>query len=101
MARSALIVLCLILSGCQTTSLQNALSQAKTAEALANQSLQLPDLPDTCTAKMERATPKANEPWVIFAKRWQILADNRDKKADSCGLWWNTYKSNIDQPKGK
>ncbi len=39
-----------------------------------------------CVAKMGRVRP-GDEPWVIVQKRWQILAENRDRQADDCAAW--------------
>ena len=44
------------------------------------------DLPPACTVKMGRVKP-GGEPWVLTQKRWEVLAENRDRHADDCAAW--------------
>lgn len=84
MARSALILMIALLAGCQ--SLNQRASIAAAVEGQARASMPFPDLPEACVAKMGRVRP-GDEPWVIVHKRWQILAENRDRQADDCAAW--------------
>ncbi|MBP1849705.1 hypothetical protein [Rhizobium halophytocola] len=78
---------------CQTT--QDRLSSAKVTEAVAKVRIELPELPEACVAEMERAYPKAGEPWVILQKRWEILAANRDQMSADCKTWWDDYRNRL------
>lgn len=83
MVRAALILLA-FLAGCSVTERAEKAADAK-GRALASTSF--PDLPAACTAKMERVKPKREEPRVITLKRWDVVADNRDRQAADCGAW--------------
>jgi len=84
MVQAALILLTL-LAGCQ--SVPERAERAAEAKGRALASTPFPDLPAACTAKMERVRPKPEEPRVITLKRWEIVADNRDRQADDCRAW--------------
>jgi len=43
--------------------------------------------PEACTAHMERVVPRVGEKARWTQKRWEIVADNRDRQADDCGEW--------------
>jgi len=73
-----------LLAGCQ--SLTGRASIAAAVEGQARASVPFPDLPEACVAKMGRVWP-GDERWVIVQKRWQILAENRDRQADDCVAW--------------
>lgn len=90
MVRAALILLTL-LAGCQ--SIQERADKAAEAKGRAQASTPFPDLPAACTAKMERVRPKPEEPRVITLKRWDVVADNRDRQAADCGAWGAEMKS--------
>lgn len=97
MVRASLILLTL-LSGCQ--SVQERAEHAADAKGRAIASAQFPDLPSACTAKVERVQPKANEPRVITLKRWDIVADNRDRQSADCAKWGADMKNKPDNRKG-
>lgn len=73
-----------LLAGCQ--SLNERASIAAVVEGQARASVPFPDLPDACVARMGRVRP-GDEPWVIVQKRWEILAENRDRQAYDCAAW--------------
>ncbi|MBP1852100.1 hypothetical protein [Rhizobium halophytocola] len=93
MVRLASLIVLIALAGCETT--QGRLSEAKVTEAVAKMSIDLPDLPEACVAETGRAYPKAAEPWVVLQKRWEILADNRDRLSADCQKWWDDYRAAI------
>jgi hypothetical protein len=72
------------LSGCQTTSAR--LSQAAITQGVAKASVPFPDLPAACIAKMGRVKA-GGEPWVVTMKRWEFLAENRDRLSADCAAW--------------
>lgn len=84
MVRAALILL-MLLTGCQ--SIQGRAERAAEAKGRAEASNPFPDLPAACTAKVERVRPKPDEPRVITLKRWDVVADIRDRKAQDCEAW--------------
>ncbi|UIK04921.1 hypothetical protein [Neorhizobium galegae] len=84
MVRASLILLTL-LAGCQ--SVQERAEKAADAKGRAQASTPFPDLPGACTAKMERVKPKPSEPRVITLKRWDVVADNRDRQSADCAQW--------------
>jgi hypothetical protein len=84
MARPALIIVAVLLAGCQ--SINERASIVAGVQGQARASIPFPDLPDACTVKVGRVKP-GDEPWVIVQKRWQIVADNRDRQADDCAAW--------------
>jgi hypothetical protein len=43
--------------------------------------------PEACTAHIERVVPKVGEKARWTQRRWEIVADNRDRQADDCGEW--------------
>jgi hypothetical protein len=92
MVRKTLILLPVVLSlvsakGCQT--LDERASEAAEIQGQANAASPLPQqLDGSCTAKMERVKPSADEPRVVTLKQWGVVADNRDRLSDDCGAWW-------------
>jgi hypothetical protein len=46
-----------------------------------------PDLPDACIAKTGRVRPAADEARVITLKRWDVVADIRDRQSADCAAW--------------
>ncbi|NLS06851.1 hypothetical protein HGP14_26430 [Rhizobium sp. P32RR-XVIII] len=90
MARSALIFIAVLLSSCQ--SVDERVSAAAAVQGQARASAPFPDLPPACVAKMGRVRP-GDEPWVITFKRWEIVADNRDRQADDCAAWGRDMKT--------
>ncbi|WP_105430237.1 hypothetical protein [Neorhizobium sp. T6_25] len=92
MVRASLILLTLLV-GCQ--SVQERAENAAEARGRAQASTSFPDLPAGCTAKMERVKPKPSEPRVITLKRWDVVADNRDRQSADCAQWGEDMKSRI------
>lgn len=91
MERLALIVVLAIAStgaSCQTA--QDRVSTAVSVQAVVRNPPK-PELPASCTALMERVKPRVGEAWVIFARRWEIVADNRDQQARDCQLSWDAF----------
>ncbi|NTG07279.1 hypothetical protein [Rhizobium rhizogenes] len=80
----------LALSGCETTNAR--LSQAAITQGVAKASVPFPDLPAACIAKMGRVKA-GGEPWVITMKRWDVVAENRDRNADDCAAWGRDMKA--------
>lgn len=93
MARLTLIVCALLLSGCQ--SAKERADEAAVTRHLANLSADLPDLDPSCTQKVGRVRPKPDEPWVIYDRRWNAVADNRDRASKDCDAWWADYRAGL------
>lgn len=93
MGRIALIAALAILAGCQTT--QQRVSTSAAVVAVAKAKADLPDLPASCTAKTGRVIPKQTEPWVISNQRWNVIADQRDRKSSDCAAEWAAYQNSI------
>lgn len=89
MVRASLILLTL-LAGCQ--SVQERAGKAAALKGQAQASAPFPDLPSACTAKMERVKPKPSEPRVITLKRWDVVAENRDRQSVDCARWGEDMK---------
>jgi hypothetical protein len=90
MARSALIMIPLALAlmsakGCQT--IEQRASAAAEVQGRAQAATPFPELPDACTAKTGRVIPKADEPRVVTLRRWDVVADVRDRQAADCAEW--------------
>ncbi|OCJ04448.1 hypothetical protein A6U87_16585 [Rhizobium sp. AC44/96] len=92
MASKTLILTVALLAGCATTdeqTYQNAekrVTNAAVVEGQARAQFDFPPLPPACTAKVERVKTR-DEPWVVINYRWQVSADNRDRRADDCAKW--------------
>ncbi|WFS01575.1 hypothetical protein [Rhizobium tumorigenes] len=97
MVRKALILLPVVLlltsaKGCQP--LEQRASAAALVQGQANAASPLPQqLDGSCTVHMDRVKPSADEPRVVTLKRWDVVADNRDRKSDDCSAWWSDYRS--------
>ena len=91
MARSALILLAIVLAACQADDKPARLSAAAVTQGQAKAVISFPDPPPACVAKIGRVRI-GDEPWVITFKRWQIVADNRDRQADDCTAWFAEMK---------
>ncbi|QXZ79680.1 hypothetical protein [Rhizobium sp. L51/94] len=95
MVRKALILLPVVIlltsaKGCQT--LDQRATAAAEMQGQAKASSELPEHQDgSCTVHMERVKPKADEPRVVTLKRWDVVADNRDRQADDCSAWWDDF----------
>lgn len=75
--------------GCQTLgdeTAQQKLVGAARVKAAAESKVDIPEMPEACTAMMGRAKP-GGEPWVFTNERWEILADNRDQLTLDCAEW--------------
>jgi hypothetical protein len=97
MERLALIVVLAIAStgaSCQTA--QDRVSTAVSVQAVVRNPPK-PDLPASCTALMERVKPRVGEAWVIFARRWEIVADNRDQQTADCKASWDAFWASYSQ----
>ncbi|MBO0141523.1 hypothetical protein JZX87_10145 [Agrobacterium sp. Ap1] len=91
MVRKALMLLPLALllmsnKGCQTIEGRSQAAAVVTGEAKA--STPLPALDASCDAKTGRVIPKPDEPRVVTLKRWEVVADNRDRQSEDCSAWW-------------
>lgn len=91
--RTMILIPLLALAGCKATDRAAALSAARQAEAVASAKIGLPNLPGTCTAKVGRVRPAPTEPRVVTLKRWEVVADNRDRQSDDCAAWWAAYRT--------
>lgn len=78
---------------CQTDMAR--VNAAAKREGVSNAAAILPDLPPSCTAKMERVYPKVGEKARWTQKRWEFSADKRDGLAEDCGVFWNIYKKRV------
>lgn len=93
MARSVIIILFAVLTmgnSCETTG--ERLDAAATSQGRASAETTRPATPEACVAHVERVYPKAGEKARWTQKRWEIVADNRDRLADDCkadldGYW--------------
>jgi hypothetical protein len=95
MAVKALILIpvtLLLLSakGCQTLEAQLTEAAVTTGQTQAH--FDFPDLPEACTAHVERVIPKVGEKVRWTQGRWEITADNRDALADDCDAWGKQAK---------
>ena len=98
MARAALILAILLLTGCQvmTASQIERFRAAAVDEGIARANANLPEtLPADCTAHVDRVIPKRGEKWRWVNGRWEIVAEIRDDRADNCGAWWADYRGGI------
>lgn len=99
--RTLTLIPLLALAGCKTTDRAAALSAARQAEAVASVKIDLPNLPGTCTAKVGRVRPAPTEPRVVTIKRWEVVADARDRQSDDCAAWWAAYKAALNGEEGR
>ncbi|MUZ53012.1 hypothetical protein GOZ97_07340 [Agrobacterium vitis] len=79
--------------GCQT--LEQRASAAAVVQGQARVQTPFPDLPEACVAKMGRVVPRGDEARVVTLKRWEVVADNRDRQAADCAAWGVDMKSNF------
>ncbi|HEY0120675.1 MAG TPA: hypothetical protein VGC14_02750 [Rhizobium sp.] len=84
------VAILLALASCETTDAR--VSQAAITQGVAKASVPFPDLPEACTAKMGRVKA-GGEPWVMTIKRWEFVADNRDRLAADCAAWGADMKA--------
>lgn len=90
MARKALILICLLLTGCATT--EQRISAAAKTGGEARAVIPFPDPPASCVAKIGRVRI-GDEPWVVTFKRWEVVADIRDQQAADCAAWFADIKA--------
>lgn len=80
-----LLAVALSASACQSTG--ERLAEATRAQGEARARTPQVIAPEACTAHMERVVPRLGEKARWTQKRWEIVADNRDRQADDCGDW--------------
>lgn len=102
MARSMIVMLVAILTmgnSCETAG--RRLTAAATAEGQARAAITRPATPDSCVAYVDRVYPKVGEKARWTQRRWEIVADNRDRLADDCRAdldgYWNAVEGSIAQ----
>lgn len=96
MARALILaIMVLALSACQTASQKLATISTQAGQTRA--AIILPELPDACTAYLERVYPKLGEKARWTQKRWEFIADNHDREADDCRKWWSEFRGAIAQ----
>jgi hypothetical protein len=83
----------LLLSGCQSD--QERAQAAAVVLGKAQAAKPFPDLPEACTAKTGRVRPQVDEARVVTLKRWEIVADVRDRQADDCNAWGADMKEHF------
>jgi hypothetical protein len=81
----ALLAVAVTASACQSTG--ERLAAAARAQGELNARPPEVIAPEACIAHMERVVPKLGEKARWTQKRWEIVADNRDRQADDCGQW--------------
>ncbi|WP_448774013.1 hypothetical protein [Agrobacterium vitis] len=86
-----LVLMLMSAKGCQT--LDQRASAAAVIQGQARAQSQFPDLPEACVAKMGRVAPRDDEARVMTLKRWEVVADNRDRQAADCAAWGADMKS--------
>ena len=82
----------LLLVSCQST--EDRLQAAAVVQGQARAARQFPDLPEACTAKTGRVLPQEGEARVVTLKRWEVVADVRDRQAEDCRSWGADMKAN-------
>jgi cytochrome c5 len=98
MARSIIVLLaCILMMGnsCQTAA--ERMAAAAKAQGEASAKVARPVTPESCIAKMERVKPKIGEKARWTQKRWEIVADNRDRLADDCKQTLDSYWDEIEK----
>jgi len=95
MARALILIMVLALSACSTTS--QRLGAISTQAGKTRAAITLPDIPEACTAYIERVYPKLGEKARWTQKRWEFIADNRDQQARDCRKWWDDYKASVEK----
>lgn len=91
----AVVLALTILSGCG--SRDEALDA--TAKSLGEMSagVKLPEYPKRCRDKMPRVIPKVGEKWRAVQERWEITADNVDKRTADCAAFYGDVKAGMDR----
>lgn len=96
MARS-LILLCLLLAGCQ--SVQDKLNAAKSQEAVTKARVSLPDWPVYCSEEMPAVIPKIGEKFRHSQARWEVVRDNENARIKWCAEHYGTVKKSYETPR--
>jgi len=88
---------CILMMGnsCQTAGERMAAAAKAKGETQAK--IARPVTPDSCTAKVERVKPKIGEKARWTQRRWEIVADNRDRLADDCGETLEGYWDEVEK----
>lgn len=89
----------MILSGCNTV--KPTVDDAAVSKAVAQAPTVLPQYPDYCAEHVGRVVPKLNEPVYGPQERWNIVADNDDKRKDWCARWYDAtaqHAAGVTQP---
>ncbi|MFA1621237.1 hypothetical protein ACDY96_00035 [Rhizobium mongolense] len=80
-----LALLLMSAKGCQT--IEGRALEAAQAKGQTVAAVDYPPLPEACIAHVERVKPKVGEKFRWIQNRWEVTADNRDRKADDCAAW--------------
>ncbi|WP_288199444.1 hypothetical protein [uncultured Pleomorphomonas sp.] len=94
LALTAALSLTTILSGCGSTDTAR-LDAAAAATGKAAAGVSLPEWPDRCRAHMERVMPKAGEKARWVQKRWEIVADQQDRRTDDCAAYYDDVRAGL------
>lgn len=94
LALTAALSLTTILSGCGSTDTAR-LDAASKAAGQAKAGIHLADLPVECRQHMDRVTPKAGEKARWVQKRWQIVADQQDRRTDGCAAYYDDVRAGL------
>jgi len=82
------------LSGCGSTDTAR-LDAAATTTGQAAAGVNLAEWPDRCRQHMERVIPKAGEKARWVQKRWQIVADQQDRRTDDCAAYYDDVRAGL------
>ena len=98
MVRYPLILLMTLgLVSCGT--LQKRMSESYVDKKIAEQKVDLPDLPDFCDSLVYGVIPKVGENWRWVNLRWEVVLENINKERAACGVWYRdlqkSYKEGI------
>ena len=96
MARALIILMAAILAmgnSCETAS--ERLNAAATVQGQARAGIARPETPEACVAHIDRVYPKVGEKARWTQKRWEIVADNRDRLADDCRSYLDEYWESV------
>lgn len=79
-----LLLLAMILIGCQSTKQLQEVRQAAATQAIAKAATHLPKTPDYCRKEMPEVIPAENEKWRWVQKRWLIVREAVNKQIKWC-----------------
>lgn len=83
----------LILNGCG--NLGQRLEVASTEIGRHEAGVSLPEFPDRCREKMPRVYPQQGEKWRAVQGRWEITADNEDRRTAGCAEFYDDVKAGL------